>query len=528
MTSKEASHSGEAMVDSSLADSRFAMSSEEDELPQEPQEQQLEPEEPQDVAVPTVCKAESDDSSSMTDTNSEQEEPLHRCCPSNMDEEPQLPVIDHTRRGEPPNLPLADDYESVLVEQYEAALAAQQAGEHEEEAGRKRKRTNPFNAPVTPREYTYAICVGVLLSFNAGYVNGSCLTGLIGNTGRKVNAASNTGTITLAALALASGDVPEFGFLASNTLSYLLGSWIAGILTPNPRAFRIEPSYGPTFLLGAACLTLSSTLSAVEGNEKWIFHLVSMASGIQNGITSLYSKNLIRSTGFTGTSTDIGIFLGQFLRGNRKNTWKLIVMLCLLLSFWLGGLVSLYATTEFLQFSLLVNASLYLLIGMFVVAFLIFELDVSLGAAVLGTGQWKRALQQLNLLGVMDESSAHLHHCDDCDGGSCCEEDHIDQLFDQFDMDQSGTIDRKELHAALRHAGINISKRQSAQMVKRADKDGDGIISREEFRDMVTEINESGMKDLSSSATSRTSTLKDPSSVHSRNSAFRQSSQSVP
>ena len=71
-------------------------------------------------------------------------------------------------------------------------------------------------------------------------------------------------------------------------------------------------------------LIISSTLAALEIEEdQFIFYLASFANGIQNGISSIYSEKLIRSTGLTGTLTDIGIFLGQHLRGNRKNTWKL-------------------------------------------------------------------------------------------------------------------------------------------------------------------------------------------------------------
>jgi uncharacterized membrane protein YoaK (UPF0700 family) len=335
---------------------------------------------------------------------------------------------------------------------------------------------------VYDRQYAFALCVGVLLSFNAGYVNGSCLTGLIGKTGRKLNVTSHTGTITLAALRLAVGDISEFGFLTSMTLCFFLGSFVAAWLTPNPRRFRIEPSYGPTFLLGAACLTLSSVLAATDKNEKWIFHLASTANGIQNGVSSLYSQCLIRTTGFTGTGTDIGIFFGQFMRGNRKNTWKLVINSTVCFAFWLGGLISLYATTAFLQYSMLVNAVLFLLIGGGVVAFLTLELDISLGAAIFGAWQWRQAISRLETLLQEPAASEIFQGIDE----SMSSHHQVDALFDQFDTDKSGYIDREELYAALRHVGIAVSKRQSARMMKRADKDGDGTISREEWRDIIS------------------------------------------
>lgn len=138
-------------------------------------------------------------------------------------------------------------------------------------------------------------------------------------------------------------------------------------------------------MIGAAFLTASSFLAAVEvEQEQFVFYLASAANGIQNGISSIYSKNLIRSTGVTGTTTDIGILLGQLLRGNKANTWRLIVLCCLFVSFWFGGLISLFATNRFLHFSLLFNAGLYTLIGGSVVVFLRAELTNSWGEALFG------------------------------------------------------------------------------------------------------------------------------------------------
>jgi uncharacterized membrane protein YoaK (UPF0700 family) len=245
---------------------------------------------------------------------------------------------------------------------------------------------SPFlSSPYTRREYTFTIFVGVLLAFNAGYVNGSCITGLIAPSGTQQAVTSNTGTVTKSALALSRGDTRDCGFLVSMGLCFALGSFIAGFLTPQPRPFRLEATYGPTFLIGAVFLSLSSALAALEvEQEQFIFYLAAAANGIQNGISSIYSSNLIRSTGITGTSTDIGILIGQHLRGNRKETWRLIVLLSLWTSFGMGGFVSFYATSAFMHFSLLFNAGLYLLIGGGLVVFLHKELNVTFLQALFG------------------------------------------------------------------------------------------------------------------------------------------------
>jgi hypothetical protein len=69
-----------------------------------------------------------------------------------------------------------------------------------------------------------------------------------------------------------------------------------------------------------------------------------MANGVQNGMSSLYSANLLRTTHLTGTTTDIGLLIGASLRGNRVNEWKLWILIGLAVSFWTGSLVGFYGT----------------------------------------------------------------------------------------------------------------------------------------------------------------------------------------
>lgn len=107
----------------------------------------------------------------------------------------------------------------------------------------------PFlGLPYSKREYAYAICVGVLLSFNAGYVNGSCLSGLVAPSGTERAVTSHTGTTTKSALNLSAGDTSEFGFLVSMLLCFSLGSFIAGSLTPKQKShFESRPAKDQLF-----------------------------------------------------------------------------------------------------------------------------------------------------------------------------------------------------------------------------------------------------------------------------------------
>lgn len=65
--------------------------------------------------------------------------------------------------------------------------------------------------------------------------------------------------------------------------------------------------------------------------------------------------------------------------------------------------------------------------------------------------------------------------------------------FDVYDINKDGSISNGELFAVMRMmVGNNLNDQQLQQLVDRtivqADKDGDGMISFDEFRDMVSHI----------------------------------------
>lgn len=360
--------------------------------------------------------------------------------------------------------------------------------------------------PYTRREYTFAICAGSVMAFNSGYVNGSCLTGFIAPSGRKQATASLTGTTSRAGLALGDGNFEDFAFLIGMVLSFMCGACISGLLTPFPTPFRMEPTYGPTFLLGAAFLVLSSILAAFEIQEDCVFFLAAAANGIQNGISSIYSKNLIRSTGYTGAITDISIVLAQISQGNRENAWKLGVLVTLLASFWIGGTISYFSAKRFTSFSLLINAGIFVMIGGSLVAFLMIEFGVTLRQAVTGTWKWQTAMQSLHEA-FLDTSVfvprrfpgmvAAANDDEDDDnvgtltriGGSGAKKQslgrlsdrHLNQIFTRLDKDNSNSLDQSELFEALQKAGMDVSRKDCDVMMRHADNNGDGVLSREEW-----------------------------------------------
>jgi Ca2+-binding EF-hand superfamily protein len=62
----------------------------------------------------------------------------------------------------------------------------------------------------------------------------------------------------------------------------------------------------------------------------------------------------------------------------------------------------------------------------------------------------------------------------------------IKEAFHLFDTDGSGSIDVRELKAAMRALGFQVKKAEIRQMIADIDKDESGTINLDEFIEMMT------------------------------------------
>lgn len=328
-------------------------------------------------------------------------------------------------------------------------------------------------------EAHFVLLIGLLLSLNAGYINGLCLSGILSEGGsRQQGVSAFTGTYTKSGLALGNGEVKLFGFEISLILSFIFGAMISGAMNPKAVPHRLAPSYGPNFVLGSVCMIVSAIMGDLDPHGRTLYYFAAIAMGIQNGMTSLYSANLIRTTHLTGTSTDIGLILGQVLRGERKNLWKLKVLVGLATSFWLGSFISFYSASKFLSRSLWFSVALFLAIGLAHLTFIVLTQKVSFVQAVFGRWKWHQVLEHM---------ASSLN-----DGGgspalSELKPEQIDSVFDLIDRDNSGEIDADELKEALAEMGMKTLTRKNVEaMISVVDENGDGVVDRDEFHTLVS------------------------------------------
>ncbi|KAG7355427.1 DUF1275 domain containing protein [Nitzschia inconspicua] len=350
-------------------------------------------------------------------------------------------------------------------------------------------RVSPMNAKYSYREHNFIVFLGTVLSFSSGFSNGISLSGLLLTDYTDIidrqSTSGMTGVYTLSALALANSNYDDtgnlnqsrfVGFQISIILSYMMGSCISAVLNPRPAPWRLAPMYVHAFLIGAIFMCIAAALAAGERyflfQVPYFFHFVAAANGVQNAVSSMYSANLIRTTHLTGTTTDIGLLIGQLLRGNTTNTWKLPILLSLAISFWFGGLISFFAVQQWKEFTLLVNAGIFLVMFFSMLVFMVNNLHIPLHRALRGAWHWQRTMRKLEF-----RSSR---------GGQPQTDETLHAIFARLDRDCDGFIALDDLYEGLHEMGMtDISRADVESMFLVGSSNLQGQMTEQEFRDLI-------------------------------------------
>jgi uncharacterized membrane protein YoaK (UPF0700 family) len=170
-----------------------------------------------------------------------------------------------------------------------------------------------------------------LLAFIAGVIN---VVGLLSFQHQSVS--HLTGTASFLSLKIMQGDWQLAIHFCGVMLSFFLGALLSGLIIQNA-TLRLGKRYSAALLLES--FLLFTALMMLQHNYSNSDFLASAACGLQNAMVSTYSGAIIRTTHITGTVTDLGVMIGQYLRGHTIDTRKLGLYLLLLTGFITGGLV---------------------------------------------------------------------------------------------------------------------------------------------------------------------------------------------
>ena len=310
------------------------------------------------------------------------------------------------------------------------------------------------------KQNAYVFAAGLCLSFNTGYINGCCLSGVLKSCGTGVPVSAFTSAYTNAGLALGAGNTPVATAHLKMIFSFIGGAALSGWINPRPKPRCITPRLGPSFLLASLLMVCSSVAANVHPAGREFLYLAATANGLQNAISSAYTANLIRSSHMSGITSDIGMIIGQMLGGNFENVWRATVLSGLATSFLLGGFTSYFAVTKYKSLALIFNAAFLFCIAISSIAFTSYQQRISLWRAARGDWEWA--------------------------GDGPPSEEFLYDLFQQHDVDHNGYLDEVEFKAVFQEAGIrNVPDVGMGAIYRSIATDDEGGVGVDEFMGLV-------------------------------------------
>jgi uncharacterized membrane protein YoaK (UPF0700 family) len=167
-----------------------------------------------------------------------------------------------------------------------------------------------------------------LLALLAGCVNA---VGLLGFQHQAITHIS--GTVTQLGNSLLTGMDSSIHLLFI-IFSFLIGAAFSGFFIESS-ALKLGRRYGVALCIEGSLLLLSWGF-LVQGNV-YGQYLASAACGLQNAMITTFSGAVVRTTHMTGIITDLGIMIGESLRGRQFDRRKAKLLLFIFSGFLLGG-----------------------------------------------------------------------------------------------------------------------------------------------------------------------------------------------
>ncbi|MGB2079324.1 MAG: YoaK family protein [Vibrio sp.] len=173
-----------------------------------------------------------------------------------------------------------------------------------------------------------------ILALIAGMIN---VIGLLSFEHQAVSHLS--GTASMIGAQFIAGKSLNLYHLIGLILSFVLGASLSGALLYGGQ-LKLGHHYDLALWIEAALILLA--LYALQHGFYWGSLVASCACGLQNALATTYSGAVVRTTHLTGIFTDIGLMLGQGIRGDKLDTRKLILFGCIIAGFVLGGILGAY------------------------------------------------------------------------------------------------------------------------------------------------------------------------------------------
>ena len=192
-----------------------------------------------------------------------------------------------------------------------------------------------------------------ILTFLAGGVNAISIVGYNAMTISHI-----TGLLSRVAIYTTYGNYTFIWEFIKPLLAFFLGALISGFVT-GERAFILKKRYG--FIILAIGLLI---IVAYFLNVNWCIMLFALIMGMQNGMVVSFKGVVVRMTHMSGNVTDLAVFLGYKLRGNKNE--KLITGLIpflAIISFFVGGIVAVLVYRKIYNVVFFIVSGIYIVLS---------------------------------------------------------------------------------------------------------------------------------------------------------------------
>lgn len=202
----------------------------------------------------------------------------------------------------------------------------------------------------------WALYGGVVLAFIAGMINA------VGYLGLHHQAVTHmTGTTTLLGIVAVERNTAGLLYFGVMFLAFVAGCALSGLIVGGS-ALRFGRRYGVALTIESVLLFASvPLLHAQHDAGLW---LAAGASGLQNAMAATYSGAVVRTSHMSGIVTDLGTFLGRWLRGDSVDGRRVRLYIALFAGFLAGGVASAIVYPRLQAYTLLIPAILTGLSGL--------------------------------------------------------------------------------------------------------------------------------------------------------------------
>ncbi|MDB6118960.1 MAG: hypothetical protein JWO08_2741 [Verrucomicrobiaceae bacterium] len=188
------------------------------------------------------------------------------------------------------------------------------------------------------------------LAFVAGMIN---VVGLLGFEKQAVTHLS--GVTTMMGAALGEGDGAAFLHYLALLLSFVGGTVLSALIVQDS-TLRLGRRYGWALMIES--LLLCASVPLLWRHQHAGMCVAACACGLQNAMASTYSGSVVRTTHVSGMFTDLGIFLGHYLRGIPVDGRRLRLCVVIISAFATGGVAGTLAFHHLGYSTLLIPAAL--------------------------------------------------------------------------------------------------------------------------------------------------------------------------